>query len=550
MAIVNGIHPPGINIAFADATYDVSGGGVAADFVRIDDPASSPTPPAMRSVVKWTTDRGRQYELDKTQAGTAVITIVDTTGVFDPTNDSGPFFPNVGPLKQACINVLNPADGSFYDIFTGFVESWDYTIDPTERLFTITINLTDGFELLSRAEVIPDSTGTSIYDAQSAHDRILAALEDDFGAAPVMPPSGAGWPSQWVNAFSGNVVMQRTVYNPQASILSVLQDAADAEFPNVANVFMDKYGNVAFRGRWARFNAEYYSVDPTVNAAPTPTPTQPIRFWGVGDGPASRALGLAPIHDIEWTLDLKNVINAVVCSPSNIVQGFINGQLVTDDVSIAAYGARVLSLPDILVASSVQSAAFPTSTWAALTAYSTGDFVTPTTSNRFAFKALNNGTSGGSEPVWPTPTQAGATVVDGSITWLAYPPSGDGVGDDVSDPANLGLTECEIFGQCYVDNYAQPVYMISKIVFQTIDPSSPLGPAWWKFITGVEIGDVVEVTTTNPGGGGFNKTAFFVEGIHNDVSIGGLDTPQWTMSLDLSPRVWYSVFNGVLYYSA
>ena len=493
MAIVNGIHPPGINIAFADATYDVSGGGVAANFVRIDDPASSPTPPAMRSVVKWTTDRGRQYELDKTQAGTAVITIVDTTGVYDPTNGSGPFFPNIGPLKQACINVLNPADGSYYDIFTGFVESWDYTIDPTEKLFTITINLTDGFELLSRAEVIPDATGTSIYAAQGVQDRIFAALEDDFGQYPVTPPSGAGWPSEWVNAFTGNVTMQRTVYNPQASILSVLQDAADAEFPNVANVFMDKYGNVAFRGRWARFNAEYYSVDPTVNAAPTPTPDQPVRFWGVGDGPAARALGLAPIHDIEWTLDLKNVINACLCSPSNIPQGSINAQLRTDPTSIGLFGARVLSLPDILVASSVAGPVGP------------------------PFPATN--------------------------------PGGDGVGDPASDPDNTGTNECQIFGQYYVDNYATPVYMISKIVFQTIDPASPLGPAWWKFVTGVEIGDVVQVTTTNPGGGGFKQTAFFVEGIHNDVSIGGFDTPQWTMSLDLSPRVWYSVFNGVLYYS-
>ncbi len=91
--------------------------------------------------------------------------------------------------------------------------------------------------------------------------------------------------------------------------------------------------------------------------------------------------------------------------------------------------------------------------------------------------------------------------------------------------------------------------MISKITFKSLDPSDPLAGPLWAFVCGVEISDVVTVTQTNAGGGGFKATQFFVEGIHNTVQPlrGGLF--DWTMSLDLTPRAWYSRFNGVTYFT-
>lgn len=54
-------------------------------------------------------------------------------------------------------------------------------------------------------------------------------------------------------------------------------------------------------------------------------------------------------------------------------------------------------------------------TWAALTAYTTGDYVQPVTPNGRRYYASTGGTSAAGEPVWPT-TPAG-TVADGSVTW-------------------------------------------------------------------------------------------------------------------------------------
>jgi len=55
------------------------------------------------------------------------------------------------------------------------------------------------------------------------------------------------------------------------------------------------------------------------------------------------------------------------------------------------------------------------SDWAASTAYSLGDFRAPTTDNGYWYEVTVAGTSGASEPTWPT--TPGDTVDDGTVTW-------------------------------------------------------------------------------------------------------------------------------------
>lgn len=54
--------------------------------------------------------------------------------------------------------------------------------------------------------------------------------------------------------------------------------------------------------------------------------------------------------------------------------------------------------------------------WVTVTNYAVGDVVRPTTRNGYVYEATADaGSSGGSEPTWPT--TPGNTVVDGGITW-------------------------------------------------------------------------------------------------------------------------------------
>lgn len=56
-------------------------------------------------------------------------------------------------------------------------------------------------------------------------------------------------------------------------------------------------------------------------------------------------------------------------------------------------------------------------TWTASTAYSVGALAYPTTKNGFVYECTVAGTSGATEPTWPT--TEGDTVTDGTVTWQA-----------------------------------------------------------------------------------------------------------------------------------
>ncbi len=76
-------------------------------------------------------------------------------------------------------------------------------------------------------------------------------------------------------------------------------------------------------------------------------------------------------------------------------------------------------------------------TWTASTAYKAGTLVRPTTGNGFIYRVQADGTSGGTEPTWPT-TQ-GDEVADSGVTWTCF---GRGAcAFTFTDPAWTSLTK-------------------------------------------------------------------------------------------------------------
>ncbi len=111
--------------------------------------------------------------------------------------------------------------------------------------------------------------------------------------------------------------------------------------------------------------------------------------------------------------------------------------------------------------------------------------------------------------------------------------------DDDGDPTT-DLVETKKFGQFYVDNRADPTTRVSKIRFKGLAVDSTSGPATFALLQGVDIGDIVQLTTAHYGGGGFNET-FYVEGVH-ETDTGAQDSQHdVTMELDVSPTSMYGV---------
>jgi hypothetical protein len=328
-----------VSVAFTSSTLDET----PSPWTQLDNPDG------IHIVSSYRIDRGRASEFDKTGTGTASIDIFDIDGVVDPTNSSGPFFGNIDPMKQVRIQLRNPVTDVWHYLFKGFASEWTYEVDISGAFTKTVLDCADAFDLLAALEMTPGHHGDTppanslgdIYFQQGppgtiggvGPSRIHKALDD------------AGWPAGPREIFPGNVLLQETLYARRDQLLSVIFDAADAEFPGVANVYISKSGYVTFHGRYARF-------DPT-------NPDYGIQFWKVGTGPiAAEDATVAPISGLRFRRSKSDIINAAQSIPQipgnegTSAGSWTTAELATmldkDDTSIAKYGWRSDSFDNLL----------------------------------------------------------------------------------------------------------------------------------------------------------------------------------------------------------
>lgn len=300
------------------------------------------------AVPEVTTQRGRNYLTDQTQSGQAAVTFVDKAGALDPSNSSSPLAP-LDPNAPIKVELHNPVTDAYVSIYRGLTQDVQPNIyDQGAQLNRGTIPCLDLFSMFGRAEIPPgldfaaqaagdysassgqNSTGDTTYAQQNVDDRIRALLAD------------YGLPAGLATIFSGNVVMQATAYSPGYTYLAALQDAANAEFPSVANHFIDKAGLYRFLGRLSRFHYTDYGDF--------------VHVWHVGDGPAVAGnSGFALLYRDPFTAgrDINKVVNSALYTPQGILNADIagsgsptdlgggiyrQGQLIYSPSSIGKYG--------------------------------------------------------------------------------------------------------------------------------------------------------------------------------------------------------------------
>jgi hypothetical protein len=297
-------------------------------------------------VTSYQIDRGRQYELDRTDTGRAYVQIADTQGILDPTNPAGPYYGQIRPLLQACIGRQNPVSGVWYTRFRGFIENWDYVFDPNQKVNRLELSLVDLFELVSACEMVADefgdappvgSAGQVYFSAEAVDSRITRAL------------LGAQIPAAFYVVFSGNVDVQPVVYSPGESVMTAIQEAADGEFPGVSNVYCDRHGRLCFHGRYAKF-------DPVGVASGVTPDVWEYHQWHAGDQAA--VIANPPMARINWfafNRGLAKIINRSLATPKRdsvlLTATEMSGQLVSDAASVSTYGIRSWSAQDLITKS-------------------------------------------------------------------------------------------------------------------------------------------------------------------------------------------------------
>jgi hypothetical protein len=266
-------------------------------------------------------------------------------------------------------------------------------------------------------------------------------------------------PVEFSVVFTGNVQLFEQPYPPGTSAMDAIQEAADAEFPGVSNVYTDRFGRLVFHGRLAKF-------EPATIAAGAGDESWDWHHWQVGDGAAVNAAPTVTAHLRQFAFNrgLSKIINSAIATPKDIDDADVPGQTVIDADSIDLYGIRSWSAQNLL-------------------------------------------------------TKHGEL------------PAGGGT---------PRLDETKRFAQYYVDNYKTPKNRVTLCGFRTMHPNQLGAHETWRLLSLIDISDQVDITVGSPGGGGFILEPFFVEGIHESVQPLGETYDDVTLTLDLSPKAYYT----------
>jgi hypothetical protein len=279
---------------------------------------------------------GRQSELDTTDTGTARVYFHDLNRVIDDDDLVG---------LQIMLQLYNP-------VLAEWEPRWRGHIDDIEAGLVDVVNAplansaficTGIFDYLGGCKMLPGTFGNTppagmngvvFYEDGRVDDRIIALLAD------------AGLDTDMQVVFTGNVDVNETLYDPDDVILQAVRDAADAEFPGVANFYEDRYGRAVFHGRFARFD-------------PEGTESGGANWDFVRWDAATRedvTTGVAQIREFGYNRPRTRIINTFLAYPRADENGVdFDRSLIptlqkTDPTSIAAYGYRgPLDSPDLII---------------------------------------------------------------------------------------------------------------------------------------------------------------------------------------------------------
>lgn len=195
------------------------------------------------SIMSFTIRRGRQYELNRMEAGTAQVQLLNLSGDFWPNNTGGTYYPNVLPWKR--INIRATYNSITYDLYTGYIESWnpDFISKPIKGP-VMNLTCSDLVKNLSKF-LLNDETG---YSQELSGTRINNVLND------------LGWPSGDRTIDTGQSYVQATGELENVNAMNHLFTVQDTE---LGMLFIGTDGKVIYQDRHKRLISPFITSQAT-----------------------------------------------------------------------------------------------------------------------------------------------------------------------------------------------------------------------------------------------------------------------------------------------
>ncbi len=295
-------------------------------------------------VAGYDTRNGRQTLISQTETGTATVYINDRAGLFDDRNFDSPY---IGQLsgRQILLQLWNPVTEVWEPQFRGIIDDYNYDIDAATDAHGNSINANiqlecvDIFDYLNGYGLTPGLDGFTPPAGMEDgvwYEQTTGTVQDRF----ITILTNANVDSTMYHLAQGNVNVIGVKYDPDESALTALRDAADAELPFIANIYVDRYGRFRFSGRYSRF----YPND--VAAGPG---DWDFDRWGLGDGKNIRDNPFynsyrdeyqqrGQIRELSFTRSRADIINAAIAWAQGTDPADMPGQVYAATGSIDDFG--------------------------------------------------------------------------------------------------------------------------------------------------------------------------------------------------------------------
>lgn len=232
-------------------------------------------------------NRGKSRELDKYNAGRAVVQFNNNDRTFDPTYEASPYYGQIVPQRTVRITINSEV------VYTGIVDDWniDYSLD---KLSVAELTAFDSFSQLANAEIIDFAP-----DEELSGARVNAVLDN------------IGWAASARSIDTGSQLLEAQIISTGVGALPYLQTVSQSES---GEIFINKLGEVEF-------------VDSLNNQTVTD-----VVFTDVTEGTGIRYDNIKIVYGSE---QLHNEITATAA---------IGTAVATNDNSVEAYGLRSFAL--------------------------------------------------------------------------------------------------------------------------------------------------------------------------------------------------------------
>ena len=180
---------------------------------------------------------GRNHQLDRMEAGTATVVLLNLDEEYWPDNAGGSYYPNVKVMKP--INIKAIWDGGIYDAFTGFIESWEPGwLEEGGYGSIMTLQCVDALKILAQ-QVINAGSG---YSAELSGTRVGNVLVS------------ISWPAAKRDIDTGAETMQATGALVNENALEHAQKVQESE---LSLLYVAPNGNIQYEDRSHRTSSPH-----------------------------------------------------------------------------------------------------------------------------------------------------------------------------------------------------------------------------------------------------------------------------------------------------